>query len=652
MAINVDYLLEEVGIRDNILSRIDECADSGVGCCVGCSSDFVKIRRFEGMSLCDVCLGRVRESVECFGSVGDLSVDSVRDMISEAYVLFDMKKMQDVADKKYGGEIKKLLKTEYNVAPYEVKSDRLDFQTNDFVKIGKRRINKLIIDFDGEFLNDKTALRLGPDMDGTLAPKKVKGKVIQVPSIQTTNQTNTNNQVPSSSVPSNLSSKKIDNFEFYIGGDKIVCEFELDTPSNYQYKVRGIYGAKDATVTVPKSVNDNKIEDYLLDKVYGFIVPITNNRVSSGYVFGFYGESFKVILDKDSLKSKKTLFIIDWDNKSISKPSNKNLLEININKVSSGFEDNLKNLAEDRLKFCGVIPVGFSTKICGVSIDVDFQKFAVGKYLFKVSPKIGKEFDVIVDSKSLGKDKIQELIELRLDSVVSGFKEEFEFLISNPSTGKSEIFKAKLVKGSSVKSSKGNISFKVDCTTGLTLSKEYEVFDLSAIENILINSVKMDLNSVFNVGGNVVSDNKIKLFSKKADSSKEKLFISMGEHIGDLFLGKGSNRKYFVSVSDVKLSGRNIDSIVVTITDLVGNINNKSMRSYYGDFGKEVSINKVKNTVLDVGIDGLGMAFVDVSIEDEKFIKTLIDKFKLDEFFDIGLNKNLVRLVEGNLNRR
>ena len=173
--------------RKTLRDYVYEGTEIGKGTCESCGRERPLID-VVGKKICESCCSKILDVAENYDNVFESDVDESYvseildyDNIYESYVSPDMKKLQDDANKKFKGSIPDLLKS-YGMNPHREWDDNLSkgmiYIRDNEISGGKTKLNQFLIDYDCSFSTEKSAKKLVPDKDGTMAPLKVKGKII------------------------------------------------------------------------------------------------------------------------------------------------------------------------------------------------------------------------------------------------------------------------------------------------------------------------------------------------------------------------------------------------------------------------------------------------------------------------------------------
>ena len=200
-------MLESLFIDRNMRKQIKEAVlnanESGFGTCDTCSENASLIKVFNH-NICEACCNNIISSVvENYDMVFVTDVIDEEEIINkikvnEAYLIPNAQKLQDEADKSFGGSIPNLMKSYglstsmWNSGDCFTKRGKVQVSDSN-VTSGKTKINHFIEDFECTFATEKSAQKLVPDADGFSASVSAGGKNIS-PSASSVNTT----QVPSS----------------------------------------------------------------------------------------------------------------------------------------------------------------------------------------------------------------------------------------------------------------------------------------------------------------------------------------------------------------------------------------------------------------------------------------------------------------------
>lgn len=182
----LEALFQDRNVRQNLRTHIREAREIGFGECDSCGSHQSLIQAFNH-DLCERCCNKIMEASYDFDKVyeEDLNEEDIEHILSEAYVIPDMNKLNADAQSKFNGSIPDLLRS-YGLNPHKEWDDRLSkgwvFIRDNEISNGRTSVNQFLIDYDCSFTTPRAAQKLVPDgKTGVLAPIKVNGKAI-VPS--------------------------------------------------------------------------------------------------------------------------------------------------------------------------------------------------------------------------------------------------------------------------------------------------------------------------------------------------------------------------------------------------------------------------------------------------------------------------------------
>lgn len=186
----LEALFQDRSVRHSLRTQIREAKEIGFGECDSCGRNQSLISVFNH-NICEDCCNKILNESYNFDRVFEsaLEQDDIDKMLSESYVIPDLKKLEADAQAKFNGSIPNLMRS-YGLNPHKDWDDRYSkgmvFIRDNEISGGRTRVNQFIIDYDCSFTVASAAQKLVPDgKTGVSAPLKVKGKPIstaQVPS--------------------------------------------------------------------------------------------------------------------------------------------------------------------------------------------------------------------------------------------------------------------------------------------------------------------------------------------------------------------------------------------------------------------------------------------------------------------------------------
>lgn len=667
-----DYLFNESLKKQKILDILEGCTDYFTGSCLACNENMTKVTRLDNMLICEECISKVYESVKYVGSIENLNLETIQEILLEYVIYLDMVKLQADADRLHNGNIMDLLDT-YNIGSTNaIFGDRIDFK-NSAVRGKKSKMNRFMIDYNGEFRTASGALRMTPDQDGTVAPLKVRGRGVIDPNdpkgtagqilkhptntaktskgsaklpktINTSTATNVGTPTPATQTKVNTKYSVGYEFEYYLGKDTIKCKITAEDKAKYIVRVDGIYGAGSKDYSVNNSTT--KIEKDFLGTIVSDIRVHTDRKVFYKDTRNVHGLEIEVALNP--------LDLLD-DNGEI---------EYEMTVLNNSFV-NLKNKSlkvKDAFAFSQTVSDHILMSLLAQKVipDKPFITDAIGDMIYKaifdsvenlffvfrvdVHPKFGTSKMIRVDFKA-NKDwehGVKLEVEKNLENIVKGFKNIYKFSVKNPADNTMIPVQAELVKGSTLAS---KITYEVTSAGSVRFDEIYAYDEILDLEAQLFASVSKDIYNILSVTGDIVSATKDKILSTKASASKEKLLNTISKYIfRKMFKG---DRELVVIVSEVKIENRDIKGFYLVVTDTNTAPDTMSIKAYYKNFVKSATkYIKVKHDIIDQGVDNSGRAFVSVYLTDDATIKEIIKTLKLNEAYNLDKLNNVSKLFE------
>jgi hypothetical protein len=594
-------------------------------------------------------LEKVKEQVLLNESLITLNLNTVSTLLLEYVVFFDMKKMQDIADKDFGGDLKALTKF-YKVSAYKFFSDKIEFQTTALTS-KSAQLNKLMLDFDGEFATGKTAKQATPDADGTMAPLGVRGKGLTIlPASQAHSQPTTPVKTPPLTptpvVPTTEATPIIPNGKsFFIGINTILAKFKEETADKYIFTANGILGGSTQILKVDKDLYDKFKADSILTPLLSLLYSITGGKVKDEYILTVYGEVFHLTLDSDSLNVKSGLvYSVMWKNTNIHPVVDRKVIVRSITS-STNMEEVLTESVQSFLQVKGLIPPPKATYyLADITLTADFQSFAGDSYIFDVSASNFYSATIPMKINKYSSDNLGLELEQNIDKFVKAARTEYNLFVNGVQC------KATLVKGSSQTGynriityhiygtiqGQGDIDMLVDLKSATEIGKALE----TTLEN--------HLDKLRKKGENTVSGDVASKLGRVASPRKEVILNQIGKYLKVNYFGNES----VVITTDIILNiSPGISEIKATITDTYGyDKETMTLMEYYTDFKNRIVGILDKHGVTyslssNSGIDDSGDAYITISIKDKNLISEIIQKHNLDEFFNLK-SQRLSILVE------
>jgi hypothetical protein len=626
---------EEFLANKRLIRTLEECNTTEIGSCTTCFENSLPVFKVFDMKLCDHCACKIHEYLNENCGILDINYQNAHTLVNEGVVFFDMKKVEDEAKKSYGGDMKALFRN-YGLNVYKFYPDKVDFQTF----TAKTRINQCMIDFDGEYATSAFAMKAKPDPDGTMALIKVRGQGIvtqhSTQTAPTTIQTPSQTAPPKPTVPTiNLKPLIVD---FYLINAKGTAEKIDETPSNYTFKIIGVFGAKDTNYILPKSDVNGNLEQAVYNLIADNLFSITNKVYKAVYSFPLYNESFDCILDVESIKkSGKLKYTVDWANSYLPLPKGKGVLDIEIN-TKTNVEDTLRGQADLLLSELDLIPNNFKIHIADVIADCVFLKFLGDKYAFKVD----KMFDIVVDIEKYHKS--HDILNYALEQSIGeyGVSQVYNITTQDPNTQKDINFEASLVRGCTLKV-KAPLIFNVKAKSSAIPEFEVELYSVKDVRNNITKEIMKNLNSAS--GNNIdVSQAKKEILTSKASPTKEMMLNKIAKYLQKLYCPVDT----IFDVVDMPLRGGTIQEILIKVTKAREGEDAYTTDDAVNEFRDKVdmSFGKFKRDIKDYGMDAGGDPYIVLSLIDRILIDNVVKEFKLDEFFNLKKIANLSYLVE------
>lgn len=303
---SLEALFKDRMVRKDIRSTINEAAEIGFGTCEHCGRE-ASLLSVCGNNICERCCDKIIDETYDFDKVfSEPIVESdVMHMISESYVIPDLKKLENDANSKFKGSIPDLLKS-YGMNPHKDWDDKLKsgmiYIRDNEISGGKTRVNQFLIDYDCSFKTAQAAQKLAPDKDGTIAPLKVNGKPI-VPSngSQPASHTSISTQSASHTVQKNIQAGP--GIKASSDGPKFDVQLTSGITLNCERTNKSVGGKLGIDVTVNKKPNvkvtyyiedgdNNKAAKNIIEEVKKnpseLLSAFTDEDMKNGYVINKY----------------------------------------------------------------------------------------------------------------------------------------------------------------------------------------------------------------------------------------------------------------------------------------------------------------------------------------------------------------------------
>ena len=330
---SLQRLFEDRKMRKYIRDGVNEAKDMGKGSCDCCDEQGYLIRAF-GRNICEACAVKAFEMADDYDTVLEsISNEDIIDFIKEGYILPDMKKLKADANAKFGGSIPELMKS-YDLHVHKDWDDKITqgkiyIKRNDAIG-GKSKINQFMIDYDAEFDTNASALAQVPDADGTMAPLRVKGQIIDPTTVKNASKptapkaankpsvkgvstsASSSNQVSAVKLKAGYISGNKDNFSIQIGGkEELECVNVGNNNGNYTYQVGTTSGNLRLNVLIPEDDYDDfdktikTIKAWVIQNPQG-IFPAFKGLNSGEFEINKYG-IYKFALDEYSFGNTLTM---------------------------------------------------------------------------------------------------------------------------------------------------------------------------------------------------------------------------------------------------------------------------------------------------------------------------------------------------------